>query len=309
MSRQLTDTVMMVRPASFGYNEQTALNNSFQNKDESLTQQEIKLQAQSEFDAFVGKLRANKIEVVVMEDSLEPKKPDAIFPNNWVSFHDEGKVILYPMFAPNRRLERQDSYISALAKSKNIDEIHHLENNETEERFLEGTGSMILDRQNKIVYACLSPRTDKELLLQWCGILGYKPVVFHSVDKAGDDIYHTNVMMALGNTFAIICLESIPEDSEVNDVIQVLKETGKEIIEIDYDQMNHFAGNMLQLQGKDGSTHLVMSEQAFRSLREFQIRLIRQHTNILYAPLYTIEKYGGGSARCMIAEVFLPDRS
>lgn len=307
MSNQITDTILMVRPARFGFNEETAANNAFQTNDRSRSQSEIEQAAQAEFDGFVERLRACGVRVIVAQDSPQPAKPDAIFPNNWVSFHHDGHIITYPMFSPLRRLERREEIIDqVLTSGFTSGRRTHLEAAEAENRFLEGTGSMILDHDHRLVYACLSRRTDEGLLHDYARLIGYQPVAFHSTDAQGQDVYHTNVMMALGETFAVICLESVKDDSERTLLESRLKDTGKTIIAISMDQMNSFAGNMLQVKNAAGEAFLVMSEQAFKSLTPAQVAVIEAHTSILYAPLYTIEQYGGGSARCMLAEVFLP---
>lgn len=301
---QTTAHILMVRPAHFGFNEETAASNAFQSTDSQLSQAEISQKAIAEFDQFVATLRANGVDVIVAEDSAAPIKPDAIFPNNWVTLHDEGIMILYPMCAPVRRLERQPHIIKLLKDTFDFNMVIHLEGAEHTDQFLEGTGSMILDRDHKIVYACLSPRTDKEVLERFCAHTDFNAVVFHSVDGNGQDIYHTNVMMALGEDFVVICLETIHDEAELTAVKSSFEKTGKSIIPITLDQMMHFAGNMLQVRNTSGETFLVMSEQAYKSLTAEQIEMITAHTRILHSPLYTIEKFGGGSARCMMAEVF-----
>ena len=306
---QTADTLMMVRPANFGFNEQTASNNAFQTNDTSRPASEIQQLAVQEFDAFVEKLREAGVNVLVVEDTAEPVKADTIFPNNWVTFHQDGHLITYPMYAPVRRLERREDVLERLSAHYTFSKRIHLEDYERENRFLEGTGSMILDRPNKIVYACLSPRTDKDLLHEYCAIIGYEMVAFTALDANGQEIYHTNVMMALGEAFVVICLDTLHDPSERRTLMNKFAATGKEVIEITLDQMLHFAGNMLQVRNQAGDTFLVMSEQAFKSLTPAQIVLIEKHTNILYSPIPTIETYGGGSARCMMAEVFLPNPS
>lgn len=307
MSNQITDTILMVRPARFVYNEETAANNAFQTNDRSRSQSEIEQAAQAEFDGFVERLRACGVRVIVAQDSPEPAKPDAVFPNNWVSFHHDGHIITYPMFSQLRRLERREEVIAQVLESGfRAGRRTHLEDSEAGNRFLEGTGSMILDHEHRLVYACLSQRTDEGLLNDYARLIGYEPVAFHSTDAQGQDVYHTNVMMALGETFAVICLDSVKDAAERAMLEARLNATGKTIIDISLDQMNRFAGNMLQVKNTDGKSYLIMSEQAFKSLTPAQVAAIEAHTNILHAPLYTIEQYGGGSARCMMAEVFLP---
>lgn len=302
---QITNTILMVRPAAFGFNEETAANNAFQVKNESLSAEEIQERALQEFDTFVNKLRAIGVEVIVVEDSADPHTPDAIFPNNWISFHQDGLVVTYPMFSSIRRKERRPEIISDLMADFSVETRIFFEDYEREEKYLEGTGSLILDRVNKIMYACLSPRTDRALTEELAQRLDYKAVIFTAVDEEGQEIYHTNVMMALGENFAVICLDVIADIMERQEVIEVLEDSGKEIIEISIEQMMQFAGNMLQVKGED-SSYLVMSQAAYDSLDEEQIEEIEQYTKILSSPIPTIEELGGGSVRCMMAEVFLP---
>ncbi len=297
----------MVRPARFAFNEETAASNAFQSRDGKLDAEEIRRLAMAEFDAFVDRLRGSGIDVIVAEDSAEPAKPDAVFPNNWVSFHQEGLIITYPMFAPVRRLERREVIIDTVLKNGfQSDRRMHLEGEETANRFLEGTGSIIFDHSNRLAYACLSPRTDAALLEELCRAIGYEKVVFHAVDAKGLDIYHTNVMMAMGETFVVICLDSVRDAAERDMLLEKFAATGKEIVDITLSQMNAFAGNMLQVRNNAGETILVMSSQAFQALTPGQIGRLNKHTRLLHSPLETIETYGGGSARCMMAEVFLP---
>lgn len=297
----------MVRPAHFGFNSQTAENNAFQTNDDRLTIGQIETEAKIEFDLFVATLRSNGIEVLVYQDTDQPLKTDAVFPNNWVTFHPNGCIITYPMFAPIRRLERREDIVEDLAQRFGFDKRMRLERYEKDSLFLEGTGSLIPDRDNKIVYACVSPRTSPVLVKEYCKITGYEEVLFMAVDEEGTEIYHTNVMMAVGETFVVICLDTIQSQQEREMLLQKFEATGKEVIDITLDQMKAFAGNMLQVRNKNEETFLVMSQQAFESLRSDQITLIEQHTNILYSSIKIIETYGGGSARCMMAEVFLPE--
>jgi len=297
---------MMVRPAKFGFNAETATNNAFQENDKSLSSKEIQKQAVEEFDNMVAHLRFKGVNVHIISDTDSPIKPDAVFPNNWISFHQNGTVIQYPMYASNRRIERQSSIVHQVREHFSIDNMIDFTDYEKEDVFLEGTGSMILDRPNKIVYACVSPRTDIFLLDRFCKRMGYKKVAFGSKDQNGQDIYHTNVMMAIGETFAVICMDSITDPKENKVVRKKLEKSKKEIIDISFDQMNSFAGNMLQVRNNKGKTYLVMSQQAHNSLNKKQIKKIEKHTQIFYAPIPTIEKYGGGSTRCMMAEIFLP---
>lgn len=294
----------MVRPANFGFNPETADNNTFQKNDPSLTINTIKEKAIQEFDAFVEQLIAHGIQVTVIPDTATPIKTDAVFPNNWISFHEDGLLITYPMFSKNRRLERRPDIIETFSKSYSIKNHIRLEKWESTLQYLEGTGSIIIDRVHKIAYASLSIRTDEKLFEDYCQFMKYKKVVFQSVDADGIPIYHTNVMMALGTDFVIICMESIPDPKEKEQLRSLFTATNKKVIDITLDQMAHFAGNMLQVKNTEGLSYLVMSSQAFHSLRKDQIQEIESYTNILHSDLRTIETYGGGSARCMIAEVF-----
>ena len=304
MSKQTTSTVLMIRPVNFGFNEQTAGSNAFQ--DRNSAQQQVQDKALLEFDNLVNALKDNGVEVIVEDDTMEPYTPDSIFPNNWVSFHDDGTVFLYPMMAENRRLERREDIINDLEDEFKIKHIIDLSRFEHQDKFLEGTGSMVLDRENKIAYACLSPRTDEEILAEFCKDSGYKPVSFHAVDQNGMAIYHTNVLMCVGSNFVVICLDSINDEEEKENVIAAIVSAEKQIVTISFDQMNHFAGNMLELKSKSGENLLVMSAQAYTSLNEEQKATLGKYCILIYANINTIEKSGGGSARCMIAEVHLP---
>lgn len=310
MSQQITDTVLMVRPAHFGFNPQTAASNAFQTPAEADQQAAIAAAAQQEFDGFVARLRERGIHVIVAQDTPDPVTPDAVFPNNWVSFHHNGAIVYYPMYAPNRRLERSQAVVEAvLAEFQHVKTID-LTVLEHSEDFLEGTGSMILDHDHKLAYACLSPRTTPFALDQFCEGMKYKPVAFEAVDAQGQPIYHTNVMMALGIDFVVICMASVHLDHERQALLDHFARTGKTVIDLTFDQMYAFAGNMLQVKSRaTGQPYLIMSSQAYRSLTPAQITLIEQHTAILHAPIDTIEKHGGGSARCMLAEVFLPHKA
>jgi len=305
---QITNHIMMIRPVAFRYNEQTATNNYYQRILGNLTFEDIQNKALLEFNNFVDKLRNSGVNVVVFSDTTDPETPDSIFPNNWISFHSNSTVCLYPMYAENRRQERRKDILDSLVDKYSflIESRKDFTDFESEDRFLEGTGSMVLDRKNKICYAALSIRTNKLIVLEFCNEFGYKPVLFTAnQDVAGKRmrIYHTNVMMCVADSFAIICLEAIDNQIEKECVIKMLTETGKEIIEITEDQKNRFAGNMLQIMGD--KSYLVMSTSAHRSLTDFQKKAIKKHCSILHSSLDTIEACGGGSARCMIAEIFL----
>jgi len=300
---QTTSHILMIRPVNFGYNAETAVNNAFQ---VAGMDAEAQKKALREFDAFVSVLRSNGVDVTVVQDTPEPHTPDSIFPNNWISFHNDGTVIFYPMYAANRRLERKQHVIDTVRSLFEIKSQIDLSSYESKNIFLEGTGSMVLDRDNKIAYACLSPRTDKKVLEDFCKQTGFKPVSFRAVDSKGREIYHTNVMMCVADHYVVICLESIDDKTERENVTTAITGSGKEIIEINFDQMNHFAGNMLQVENVSGQKLLVMSSQAFRSLTKQQVDKLSSYNNIIHSPLVTIETNGGGSARCMMAEVHLP---
>ena len=298
-----TAHLLMIRPTNFGFNAETAVNNAFQIKS---GQENVQAAALHEFDQFVEKLGSHGVDVTVVDDTPEPYTPDSIFPNNWVSFHSDGTVFLYPMFAANRRLERKPGVLAAIGKKFSINHTIDLSGYENKNLFLEGTGSMVLDREKKLAYACLSPRTHPTLLEEFCSKAGYTPVAFRSVDEKGQEIYHTNVMMCAADAYVAICLESIPDEGERKMVGRAVEKSGKAIINISLDQMNHFAGNMLQVVNHAGEKILVMSSQAFESLSPAQLALLESFNPILHSPLNTIESNGGGSARCMMAEVFLP---
>ena len=311
MTKQITSSIMMIRPVAFRFNEQTAVNNYYQQVLEGVTADQMQVQAQNEFDTFVEKLRAKGVEVVVVEDTLEPTTPDSIFPNNWISFHNDGRVGLYPMCAENRRLERRDDVLTILMEQHNfvINEVIDFSHYESQDLFLEGTGSMLLDRVNKIVYAALSLRTDAKILKDFCERFDYKAVAFTSNQTVGTErlaIYHTNVMMCLGEGFAVLCADTVDDDTERKALVDRLEATDKEIIYITEAQKHRFAGNMLQVQSKTGEKFLVMSASAHQSLSPEQVKQIEKHCQILSSSLDTIEACGGGSARCMMAEIFLP---
>ena len=307
--QQTTNTILMIRPIHFRMNEQTAVNNYFM-EDIDIRNKEINSRAQEEFDHFVGKLKAVGVEVVVIADTEEYDTPDAVFPNNWVSFHESGTVGLYPMFAENRRLERREDIFDILEdRGFIINNIIDYTSAEGEGVFLEGTGSLLLDRVNGIAYCALSPRADEGLFIEFCEDFEYTPVVFtanQTVDEQRKAIYHTNVMMCLAETFAVVCLDAIDDKKERKNIIKHLKDSGKEIIPITEDQVNSFAGNMLQVKGANEKRYLVMSRAAHDSLTRYQVTKIEKHCSILSSSLDTIETCGGGSARCMMAEVFLP---
>ena len=301
---QTTSNILMIRPVAFGLNIQTAGSNAFQNKNAS--QEAVQEKALKEFDAFVEKLGALKINVTVIEDTAQPHTPDSIFPNNWISFHENGDIFLYPMQAENRRLERRNDLIEQLKSNFKVGKIHDLSEAENQGFYLEGTGSMVLDRENKIAYACLSIRTQENVLDDFCEKSGYKAVKFHAFDQNNFAIYHTNVMMCVGDKFVVICFESVTDLAEREFLKQSFIDTQKEIIEISLNQMNQFGGNMLQVKNNDDKSFLIMSERAYLSLDEQQKTQISKYAEPLYSTLNTIEDNGGGSARCMMAEIHLP---
>jgi len=306
---QITNTILMIRPVAFRMNEQTAVNNYFQ-EEIKLEHQLINKKAQKEFDDFVSVLRGKGVHVIVLDDKKENDTPDSIFPNNWISFHSSGTVAVYPMFAANRRKERREDVFDVLEEAGfRIDDIVDYTSAEEEGVFLEGTGSILLDRVHKKAYCALSERANEELFIEFCEDFDCFPVIFtanQSVDGTRMPIYHTNVMMALAETFAVICLETIDDKKERKNVVEHLKSSNKEIISITEAQMHHFAGNMLQVMGNNDERFMVMSTAAYDSLSKAQIIAINKHCQILHSSLETVETCGGGSARCMMAEVFLP---
>lgn len=307
-NKQYTSTILMVEPVAFYYNPETAVNNYFQ-EETTASQEEIQQKALEEFNGMVSALRSKGVNVITIKDTLKPHTPDSIFPNNWISFHSDGNAVLYPMFAKNRRDERREEDVLGLLEEKGflINDVLDFTSAEEDEIFLEGTGSIILDRENELAFACISQRTDEELLIEFCEELEYTPVVFtanQTVNGERKPIYHTNVMMCIADKYAIICLDSIDDKKEKKAVCEYLLESGKEIIPITEAQIHQFAGNMLQVGGL-GQPYLVMSQTAFNSLTEDQISKIENYNPILPVKIDLIEKLGGGSARCMMAEVFL----
>lgn len=308
MVNQISDTILMVRPVAFHKNEQTAVNNYFQD-DTSESDDEVQWVAVKEFDQMVATLRKNGIDVIVVEDTPEPETPDSIFPNNWISFHENGDVVLYPMFAQNRREERRLDVLDLLRKDFELNDVHRLTSWEAQSKFLEGTGSLILDRQNKVAYAAISDRTHETVIGEFESKSGYRAISFvanQSVEGERLPIYHTNVMMAVGERFAVICLDSIDDPGERIKVEESLTATGKEIIALTEAQVHQFAGNMLQVQNRQNEKFVVMSEAAFSCLDQDQKKRLSAHGRLIHSPIPTIEKLGGGSVRCMMAEVFLP---
>ena len=307
---QITNTVLMVRPVQFRMNEQTSVNNYYQKVPENILSEVVNKMAVKEFDGMVRKLKKVGIQVIVVKDTKEFDTPDSIFPNNWISFHSNGTIGLYPMFAENRRLERKESVLEAVeTQGFVVKNVVDYSGAEVDNLFLEGTGSILLDRVNNKAYCAISDRADEGLFIEFCEDFEYTPVVFSAFQTVNDKrekIYHTNVMMCIGDTFAVVCLASIDDKNQRKSLIKQLQDDGKKVIEISEDQVNHFAGNMLQLKGAEAASYLVMSQSALKSLRPAQVKLIESHTTILSCPLDTIESCGGGSARCMMAEVFLP---
>ena len=307
---QITNTVLMVRPVQFRMNEQTSVNNYYQKVPENILSEVVNKMAVKEFDGLVSKLKKVGIQVIVVEDTKEFDTPDSIFPNNWISFHANGTIGLYPMFAENRRLERKESILEAVESlGFVIKNVVDYTSAEADNVFLEGTGSVLLDRVNNKAYCAISDRANEELFIEFCEDFEYTPVLFSAYQTVHDKrkkIYHTNVMMCIGETFAVLCLACIDNKKQRQNLIKHLHDDGKKIIEISEDQVNHFAGNMLQLKGAEADSYLVMSQSALNSLLPAQIKLIESHATIISSPLETIETCGGGSARCMMAEVFLP---
>lgn len=308
--KQTTNSILMIRPVAFRMNEQTAVNNYYQKVLDDLLPATVNAKAQQEFDVFVEKLRAVGVDVTVVDDKEKSDTPDSIFPNNWISFHGNGDVALYPMFAENRRLERREDILDTLEeKGFAIHNIMDYTSAEEDGFFLEGTGSLVLDRENGKAYCALSPRADEELFIEFCEDFEFTPVIFEAfqtVDKERKLIYHTNVMMCLGETFAVICADCIDDKKERKMVLDSLKGDDKQVILITEDQVNNFAGNMLEVKGADDRRYLIMSDSAYQSLTKKQIAQLEEHVTILSSSLDTIEACGGGSARCMMAEIFLP---
>ncbi|MDR3286569.1 MAG: amidinotransferase [Prevotellaceae bacterium] len=298
---QSTNTLLLVRPTNFGFNAQTAVNNSFQTKTDN---SDLQKQALKEFDKLAETLDAAKVNLIIAEDEPLSQLPDSVFPNNWFSTHIDGSFCLYPMFAENRRLERKNSIIEMLKNNFEINNIIDFTHYENQNKFLEGTGSIVLDRVNRIAYACLSPRTTEDILDDFCAKLQFKKCCFHAIFDE-KEIYHTNVMLSIADKYVIVCTKSIANSNELRNIIENLFATNKEIIEISIEQMQHFAGNMLQISNNNGEQFLAMSSQAYDSLNAEQIKKIERYNNILHSDIKTIETAGGGSVRCMLAEIFL----
>lgn len=299
---QNTCNLLMIKPVNFGFNEETASNNAFQFKDSN---SDVQTRALNEFNNYVKKLEENGINVLVVEDTPKPYTPDSIFPNNWISFHEDGRLCLYPMFALNRRQERKNTVMDAINNKFSVKNIVDLTKFENENLFLEGTGSMVLDRDNKIVYACLSERTNIKVLNEFAKIFGYSIASFNAVDKNGLPIYHTNVVMSVSEQIVVICLDTVNDVSEKEILLSTIKKSNKELLEISFEQMSNFAGNMLQVKNDKGKQFMVMSKTAYNILDAKQIDLIKKYNEIIAVDIDTIERNGGGSARCMLAEIFL----
>jgi hypothetical protein len=308
--KQTTNSILMIRPVAFRMNEQTAVNNYYQKVLDNLLPATVNVKAQQEFDAFVEKLRSVGVHVIVVDDTLNPDTPDSIFPNNWISFHENADVVLYPMFAENRRKERREEILDVLEdKGFTIENIVDYTEAEEDGFFLEGTGSIVLDRANAKAYCALSPRADEELFIEFCEDFDMHPVIFEAFQTVNGErkqIYHTNVMMCIGETFAVICSDCIDDKKERKMVLDFLKADGKEIILITEKQVNNFAGNMLEIRGSNDKRYIVMSDSAYQILTPKQKEQLENHAEILSSSLDTIEACGGGSARCMMAEIFLP---
>lgn len=307
-SKPAMPSYLMIRPACFGYNIETAASNSYQHFPEPKEMAQVEERARQEFDGLVQALEAAELDLLVLDDSPEPRKTCAVFPNNWFSTHEDEQLVLYPMLSANRRLERSPQVIQALKEHFKVKQVLDLSYFEEQEMYLEGTGSLVLDREHKLAFACLSPRTRTEPLLYWASQTGYELVPFRAVDAANHSIYHTNVMMWVGREIAGICLDSITNALEREMVRERLQQTKHHVVELSREQLNRFCGNMLEVINKHGRPHLVMSEAALHALTPLQKQQIEQKSTIVSAPLPTIEAIGGGSARCMIAEVVLEKR-
>jgi hypothetical protein len=297
-------TVLMVRPVRFGYNPETAITNTFQKS--AAAGQEIQYRALQEFNALVQLLSREGVNVLAIDDTSDPHTPDSIFPNNWISFHSNGSIVLYPMLAANRRHERREDIIRKVKELFACNEIIDLSGHENQDQFLEGTGSIVFDHQHQRAYAALSPRTHRDLVTHLCSRIGYTPVMFTSTDRAGVPVYHTNVVMCVGKQLAVVCLESIDSSSERAMLARELSATGKTVVPITRNQVECFAGNMFELVNTNGDHLLLMSTAAKNSLTPEQTRIISRYCRIIHSPLDTVEQHGGGSARCMIADIRLP---
>jgi hypothetical protein len=300
---QAPSSVLMVRPASFGYNPQTSGTNAFQT-DQTDLNSDVSKMALEEFNLMVDTLIFNDVDVIVVDDTAEPRKPDAVFPNNWISFHEDGTVVLYPMMAENRRLERKIPAIETIKSKFQIDQIIDLSGFENQNQFLEGTGSVVFDYQNKIAYASRSARTNEFVLRELCKKIDFRPILFDAVDETGQSIYHTNVLMCVATKFAVVCLDAIKNEEDQEMLLQAFSETQHQVIAISYEQLRLFAGNMMEVLTKSGEPLVLLSEKAFHSLLPGQIHAISKHAEPIPLSIPTIEQYGGGSVRCMMAGIF-----
>lgn len=302
---QTASSILMVRPACFGYNAETSINNVFQQNDKNISSSSVSTKAVEEFDGAVKLLKDKSIDVTVIQDSKEPPKPDAVFPNNWFCTLPDGTLAVFPMFAENRRIEKSDAILHGISNEFEVRGVEDWSEYEADNFFLEGTGSMIFDHENKIAYACISERTHRHLFEKFAVNHGYTPIAFIAKDANDVPIYHTNVMMHIGDTYAVVCLDSITNKTERIFISETLEQTEHEVIAISSEQVNHFAGNMIQVKNNDGEKYTVLSRSAFNCLTDGQKSILSVHTNLLPVDIDTIERIGGGSARCMIAEIFL----
>jgi hypothetical protein len=302
---QTTSHLLMIRPAAFGFNPETAQTNVFQKQPADFSE-EIHKKALEEFDNMVQLLKKEDLNLTVVEDTPEPYKPDAIFPNNWLTTHQDGVIVLYPMQAPNRRIERRQDIVEILQKKYKVHNVVNLSHYENRGKFLEGTGSMVLEHNHKIAYASISPRTSAEVLDRFCNTMRFQPIVFQALDEFDKPIYHTNVLMSVGDKFVIICMEAVRDASDQEDLIASFRKTQKEIFKVSYEQMKNFVANCIEVTNNKGERILVLSQRAYQHLEESQKKRLENYVKLLPCPLDTIETYGGGSARCMIAEIFLP---
>lgn len=302
---QQPHALMMVRPASFGPNSQTSATNTFQQNPGRQTA-DATARSQAEFDRMVEVLSAHEIAVHVFNDTASPAKPDAVFPNNWISLHEDGTVVLYPMMAENRRTERNTDIIAQLKRDFVVRRVIDLSEAEKHGSYLEGTGSVVFDHANKIAYACRSPRTDDALVKRLCDELGYKPVIFNAVDENNIAVYHTNVMMCIGAKFAVVCLDAVKDENDQDVLLESFSASEKKVIAISFAQMRAFAGNMIEVLTHDHEPVVLLSETAFQSLLPGQVNAISQFAEMLPLQINTIENVGGGSVRCMVAGIHLP---
>jgi len=300
---QAPSSVLMIRPASFGFNTQTAPTNAFQ-LPEVESSEDIQHKALDEFNRMVDTLLSNDVDVIVVDDTLGPRKPDAVFPNNWISFHHDGKIVLYPMMAENRSLERNNPVIETLQSKFKFDEKIDLSKYERDSQFLEGTGSVVFDYVNRIAYASRSARTHEAFFQDLCKRLNFKPILFDAVDESEQPIYHTNVLMCIGTKFAIICLDAIKSDEDQEILLQSFSDTGHQVVAISYEQLRLFAGNMMEVNSRSGEPLVLMSEKAFTSLLPGQLNALSKYAEPIAISIPTIEQFGGGSVRCMVAGIF-----